>query len=257
MGRNERGVALLIVLLVTTLLIALIFEFAYGTRVSLRAAMNFRDGERAALLARSGIAIFAKYQQLQDYIPQGQWSIIPVVSQGDTEVRVRWEDEAGKIRISDFRTGQVDRSKEAWFRELLTQTGVSQEVADRMFGDTPVKISLLSDLHQVMSDENYAKIAPYVTVYADSPGKININTASETVLKSVLQEGGEVGTILSDREDGPIQDLPSALNMTGNFTTTSTIVRVWCYATVGGYTKQAEAVVRSGNPYVILYWRML
>ena len=43
---NERGVALIIVLLVTALLIALIFEFAYGTRISLRAAVNFRDSQR-------------------------------------------------------------------------------------------------------------------------------------------------------------------------------------------------------------------
>ena len=52
---NERGVALLIVLLVTALLLALIFEFAYGTRVSLRAAVNSRDSQRAYFLARSGV----------------------------------------------------------------------------------------------------------------------------------------------------------------------------------------------------------
>ena len=57
---NERGVALLIALLVTTLLIALVFEFAYGTRVSLRAAVNFRDGQRAFYLARSGVNFAGK-----------------------------------------------------------------------------------------------------------------------------------------------------------------------------------------------------
>ena len=52
---NEHGVALIIVLLVTALLIALIFEFTYGTRVSLRAAVNYRNSERAHYLARSGV----------------------------------------------------------------------------------------------------------------------------------------------------------------------------------------------------------
>ncbi len=45
--RNDRGVALLVTLLITALLIALIFEFAYATRISLQGAVNFRDGQRA------------------------------------------------------------------------------------------------------------------------------------------------------------------------------------------------------------------
>ncbi len=60
--QSNRGIALLVVLLVTALLIALIFEFAYGTRVSLRGAVNFRNSQRAYFLARSGVAIFTRFK---------------------------------------------------------------------------------------------------------------------------------------------------------------------------------------------------
>ncbi len=247
---NDRGVALLIVLLVTALLVALVFEFAYGTRVSLRAAVNFRDSQRAYFLARSGLKVFLKYQQLKENTPQGEWTVVPIVSAGDTELRMRWEDEAGKIKIGPE---AVDPTKQEWFRQLLTETGVSQEIADRMFGSPPLRISLLSELHQLISDEEYGKIERYVTVY--STGAININTASETVLKSVLKnKSPSPEEILMLRRDKPIgTPLPTDINNT-NFATTSTISKVQFYATVGGYTKQVEAVVNAG---IVQYWRAL
>ena len=60
-SRDDRGVALIIVLLVTALLIALIFEFAYGTRISLRATVNFRNSQRAYYLARSGVNFVGRF----------------------------------------------------------------------------------------------------------------------------------------------------------------------------------------------------
>src|SRR5512139_2607372 len=84
--RNDRGVALLIVLLVTALLVALVFEFAYATRVSLRAAVNFRDSQRAYYLARSGVNFagrflveYKKNGKLQDHLEQ-DWLPVPFVS---------------------------------------------------------------------------------------------------------------------------------------------------------------------------------
>ena len=108
-NRNERGVALLIALLVMTLLMALVMEFAYGTRVSMRAAANFRDGRRAAHLARSGVNVAGKIlaellrnNRPQDSLEQREWQIVPVMTGDDTELRVRWEDEAGKVSIASL-----------------------------------------------------------------------------------------------------------------------------------------------------------
>lgn len=98
---NERGVALLIVLLVTALLIALVFEFFYATRISLNSATNFRDGERAAFLARSGINLFIKYgDKLRQLIPQAEWGAVPGLDEEDTDIRIMWVDQRGLINVN-------------------------------------------------------------------------------------------------------------------------------------------------------------
>src|SRR5512135_1441071 len=89
--RNNRGIALLIVLLVTALLIALVFEFAYATRISLNSAMNYRDGERAYFLALTGINAFkASGQNLRDMFPAGQWQPVPLMTDTDTQIMLKW-----------------------------------------------------------------------------------------------------------------------------------------------------------------------
>ncbi len=243
---RDRGVALLIVLLVTALLIALIFEFAYGTRVSLRGAVNFRDSQRAYFLARSGVAIFMKFPELKELVPHGEWGVVPVISAGDTEVRVRWVDERSKVNVND-----VNSTRE-WVAQLFSQRGISTDVVrqvQELRKEGPLK--LLSELHKVMSDEDYNKVAKFLTVSPDNI--ININTASEEVLNSVLNDPLTVGTILTRRKDKPIESLGDVgLNQQNTSTYIKSILSyldtkngtlmVYSHATVGGYTKQIELI---------------
>ncbi len=259
-SNNNRGVALLIALLVTTLLMALIVEFAYGTRVSLRAAVNFRDSQRAYFLARSGVNFAGKILaenlkngKLQDNLEQREWQVVPIVSEGDTELRVRWEDEAGKINIAPpFYNNNQD-----WFGELLFNTVVSQEVVDKIKDATGNKVYLLGQLHQVMSDEEYGKVQDFLTTY--SAGAINVNTATETVLRSVLK--GKIATpdfIMMKRKDKPIPDLGGMDINNERYSTTSNTFFVQSYATVGGYTKKAEAMItRHSGGFTVQYWKIL
>jgi len=250
---NSRGVALLIVLLVTALLLALIFEFAYATRVSLRSAVNFRDSQRAYFLARSGMAIFSKFKELQETIPQGEWGVVPIISTGETMVRLRWEDEKGKVNINTVNTTM------GWVvEELFSQQKVGSDVLQRvetLRKEGPFK--LLSELHKAMPDEDYAKVARFLTVYSDN--KININTASEEVLNSILKDNRvAAGMIINSRKKKPIESLGEVgltqqntkTEIIANLTTASDSRTVYSFATVGGYTKQIEAVGAS-------YWRVL
>jgi type II secretory pathway component PulK len=247
---NNRGVALLIVLLVTALLIALIFEFAYATRVSLRAAVNFRDSQRAYFLARSAVNVFAKSKDLQDSIPHGEWGVVPIVSEGDTELRIRWEDENGKIDINMTNSSLLD----IWMGELFSQQGVDQSLLERLRGlkkERGNTIPLITDLHLIMSDEEFNKIQSYLTVY--STKQINVNTASEVVLKSVLRDKTpSAETVLTNR---PLLGLSDDIN-NSNFTITNSVFKVYAYATVGGYTRQIEAVVNRGST-TPRYWRVM
>ncbi len=258
---KNRGVALLIVLLVTALLIALIFEFSYATRISLNSAVNFRDSQRAYFLARSGVYLFAKYPQLQENLPQGEWFTPPVASGGDTVVRIKWEDEGGKIPIPI-----VVRGNDAYKRlqQLFEIKAVSQNVLDNEIVEKK-NFYLLSELHEVMSDEDYGKVKDFLTV-APVP-KININTASPEVLQSLCRslgkDDGIVSLIINRRNDTPFASTSDITNMSGMdllvasyLDVTSNFCTVYSYATVGGYTKQIEAIITK-NPFSVLYWRSL
>jgi type II secretory pathway component PulK len=246
--KNNRGVALLIVLLVTALLIALVFEFAYATRVSLRAAVNFRDSQRAYFLARSGVNYFIKNAAyIKDNLPQNESAIVPFVSAGDTELRIKWEDEMGKINISD---NQITYDR---LDSLFELKAVDHAVLDRMRETAKENgnFKLLSELHEVMSDEEFDKVKDYLTVYTGQ--LINIYTASEDVLKSAGVGDAAIITIIADRKNKTEKPVSEYGLNSANFTATSSISRVVSYATVGGYTKRVEAVT-GGNQS---YWREL
>jgi len=265
---NNRGVALIIVLLVTALLIALIFEFAYGTRVSLRAAVNFRNSQRAYFLARSGLGYFAKYPELRDFIEQRDCKPLPYVSEGDREVVLCWEDESGKIDISQVNTADQQRFNRQ--TNLFFNRGVDQKVLTDislwMTENRVNRFSLLSELHQFMKDEEFGKVKDFLTV--SQPAKINVNTASLDVLKSVFQSvgysGGAAESIAEKRTAEPFTEttlqsyltMNSLSNVSSAVTTTSDLFKVNLFATVGGFTRHIEAIVRlSGPAYTVNYWR--
>ncbi len=273
---NDRGVALLIALVVTTLLIALVFEFAYGTRVSLRAAVNFRDSQRAYYLARSGVFIFNKYRELQDLVPEGTWGVVPVVSEGDTELRIKWEDEAGKIRVLDIKN--KNGISYPMMEGLFESKGISREVRDRMLDpESDIQnLKLLSGLHKYMSDEEFDRVKDFLTIYSPADNKININTASPEVLESLGIAAGAVSLIVAQRNKEPYKDHAVVSGLSGvngvnvarmqgnnpiaNFLKESSdVLKVSSSATVGGYTKIVEAVIdrSSTSRAPLLYWRAM
>jgi len=273
-ARNDRGVALLIVLLVTALLIALIFEFSYATRISLNSAVNFRDSQRAFFLARAGINAFIKYgQRLRDIIPPGEWSPVPMIGEGDASIMIKWEDESGKIKINDIKK---DTATLMVARALFENVkGIDTAVVDRL-ADPQSDISnltLLSGLHQYMSDEYFNKVYESLTVASVSQNKvsININTASADVLQSLGINALDAQRIITERKTTPYTDADlgitgklssiigniqiNRLNLSTYLTTKSSgYYKIFTYATVGGYTKQVEAIV-NGNTFS--YWRSL
>lgn len=267
---NNRGVALLIVLLVTALLTALIVEFAYGTRVSLRSAVNFRDSERAYFLARSGVnfagALLSdnlKKGKLQDNLEQREWQVVPIVSTGDTELRFRSEDEGGKISIST-----VVKENDAYKRlvKLFEILAINQDALDQII-PSPTdsgKFYLITELHQFLSDEEFGKIKDLVTVSPVS--KININTAPSEVLQSIGLSPELAGMIVERRNSEPFKKLdevnaflgPDKAYIVALLDVTSNVFKVNSFATVGGYTKQVEAVIeRTVSGFNVKYWRAL
>jgi general secretion pathway protein K len=267
MMKNNRGVALLIVLLVTALLTALIFEFAYGTRVSLRSAVNFRDRERAYFLARSGVNFAGALlvdnlnkKKLQDNLEQRDWQIVPVITGSDAELRVRWEDEGGKINISTVFKGNDAYKQLGKLFEILA---ISQDMLDRMV-ENKKNFFLITELHQVLSDEEFRKLKNFVTVSTET--KVNINTASSEVLQSLGLSAGMASMVVEKRNTEPFKSQkevndflgPENTIVAGLLSLTSDVFKVNSFATVGGYTKQVEAVIRrTASGSTVNYWRAL
>ena len=101
----------------------------------------------------------------------------------DTELRVRWEDEGGKINISN-----VIKGSDAYNRLviLFTNLEVNQEILDRISAwmiEEKRSFYLLTELHQFLSDEEFRKVQDALTLAPVT--QININTASADVLQSL------------------------------------------------------------------------
>lgn len=280
---DERGVALIIVLLVTALLIALVFEFAYATRISLRAAVNYRDSERAYYLARSGVNVAGRYlaynlktdatgsNHKYERLEQKEWQPVPFQAGADASVVVRWDDESAKIRITDV---QVNRIRQNMLRSLFeVQKGIDTTVLDRMMENTSTvsRLKLLTGLHQYMTDEDYKKVFRLLTV-VPVINNVNINTASEDVLMSMGISSSAASLIINDRQKAPITDLTNyaplsnvmieGSKVTNFMTDSSDIFTVYSSATVGGYEKTVQAVIQrnAGGTFTVLnnyYWTVL
>ncbi len=111
--KSERGVALVITLLMVALLVALILEFDASTRNELKAATNFRDGMKASYLAKAGVAaaqaimeedtkIDGMFGRKSDTLFEVWATPLPNYPIGDGVVSVSVTDEAGKLNLNDL-----------------------------------------------------------------------------------------------------------------------------------------------------------
>jgi general secretion pathway protein K len=110
---DERGIALLLTLLVLTLLVALILEFDAEARREYRDAAAFRDNFKATVLARAAVQAARGVLQ-QDFLKDKQtgqsfdaltdlWAF-PITNYpiGDGLLNAKIEDERGKLNLNDL-----------------------------------------------------------------------------------------------------------------------------------------------------------
>lgn len=217
---NERGIALLVTLLVLVLVVALAFEiFRLGARAAQTGAYA-RDSIRCALLAEGGIgaakialrvdARANEYDTLDEI-----WSRpAPPIDLGDGIVVATIEDEERKINLNKLvlpNGNAPDEQRLAVFRRLLDILGIDGSVADAVvdwldnddvpraggaespyYQGLPYPYRAKNDLFDTLDElrlvrgvtpEVFEKLRPFVTVL--SSGKVNLNTAPKEVLMSL------------------------------------------------------------------------
>jgi general secretion pathway protein K len=221
--KNEEGVALVLTLLITAILVTVIVEANYSTQVDLRIAGNFRNDLQAGYLAKSGVNIAISYLKYDventdtDNLDEDWAKDYPPIPVGDGFVWVVTEDEHAKINLNEVvkEDGKVDEK----IRDILIRMFEAADVdvwildavidwidpdddplpdgaEDSYYGslDPPYEckdapLDILSELRMIkgVTDEVYGKISKYLTIYSKD-GIININTVSPEVLM-FLDEG--------------------------------------------------------------------
>ena len=235
---NERGIALLVTLLILVLVVALAHEvFRIGAQSAQTGAYG-RDSIRCILLAEGGtgaarIALRVDARDNQYDTLDEIWSRAALpITLGDGEVRVTIEDEERKIdlnRIMLPNGNATDDRRLAVFQRLLDTLGIDRAVADAVVDwldndDNPrvggaesswylglpgpyrAKNDLFDTTGELrlvrgVTDEVFEKLRPFVTV--SSSGLVNINTAPKEVLMSLsagtdLNEGGAIDASTAD-----------------------------------------------------------
>ena len=239
---NEKGIALLVTLLILVLIVALVYEvFRIGAQSAQTGAYG-RDSIRCILLAEAGtgaariaLRVDARDNQYDTLDEVWSRSALPITL-GDGEVSVTIEDEERKINLNRLMLPNgiaPDPRRLAVFQRLLDILGIDPSVADAIvdwldrdenprvggaessyYLGLPNPYRAKNDLFDTIGElrlvrgvtsEVFDKLLPFVTV--SSSGMVNLNTAPKEILMS-LSAGTDLagaGAIDSTAADEIIQ----------------------------------------------------
>jgi general secretion pathway protein K len=180
---DERGIALLLVLLVLTLLVALILEFDAEARREYRDAAAFRDNFKAAVLARAAVQAargtlqqdLAKDRQAGKFFdaPTDLWAL-PIKDYviGDGLLTAQIEDERGKLNLNDLAAGGdaiAKKAKVQRFKRLFELLQIKPDLVDAIVDwvdqdETPEPAGAESLYYQTLRPSYRAANAPLQTL---------------------------------------------------------------------------------------------
>lgn len=160
--RNERGVALLIVLIIVALLTITVTEFTYSVQIDQHRTRNAMHAMQASLLARSGVNIMEGFL-LQDGIePSRQdvtwfaeewWLQLNEFCAGlaldpSTLIRCRVRDESGKINVN--KTYELPRQAQV---QAVTQSAVVRDALRCIFERRGIDVGIVDQLVEYWQQE--------------------------------------------------------------------------------------------------------
>jgi general secretion pathway protein K len=148
---NERGIALLIVLIVVSLLTITVTEFTYSVQLDQHRTRNAIYALQAQLLARSGINLAEGYLMMDDQAQydaytEDWWVQLNEFCQGmqledSMRVRCRVRDESGKLNINNTR-GQLRRTT----AQAVTSDAILRDAMRCMFQHRNIPVDIVDRL---------------------------------------------------------------------------------------------------------------
>lgn len=250
-GASQGGFVLIAVLLVTVVLVAVVAEFAYNIYLSTARAANFRDSQRAGILADKGVELAgAALEELLKARPNltiEKEGLVFLKTEGDMTVSIRIVDESGKVSLRTVyeKNGVKNAAVHGEYSRLLKNLDVAEghrledsladwidsddepraygaEAADYYFTlqrpYTPANGYLKSTDELLMikdyTPDTFSKISPFVSPY-NTDGRVNINTAPLEVLLTLSDEmtGQLARKVIDFRKDRPFKDISDIMKV--------------------------------------------
>lgn len=234
--RNEKGMALLLVLVVIALLSALLTEFSFSTLVDLRATETFRDRTRAYYLARGGIeaARMILQEDVNDFDHPSEFWGDPManVPAGEGDVSLTISDLSGYFNVNSVADNRgnplpgyhrfialceevldIDRLQGQemadalvnWFNADRTKVTPDDSYYSGLqppYSRKGAKLDTLDELYLIrgFDAELVRRLQAYLRVSGEEP--INVNTAPAEVLYAWQFSAAEENVeIIFDRQD--------------------------------------------------------
>lgn len=239
MIKNEKGIVLIVVLLITALLVAMVVEFAYNVYTTTSASYNYKDRQNLSFLAKSGINIAASFISniSTDYTYPGKivYSTDKLDKDFEGDVTIEVEDENAKFNVNTiaYDNGLVNKDKYEMFKRLLSSLSLDEDLANRILdwidkdkephltdSESGAKNAPLYSVDELLMipefpKSAYKKLSPYITVYSN--GLININSAEKPVLMCLSEDITEdlAQRIISYREITPFKEKSDILKVAG------------------------------------------
>jgi len=247
--RKERGIAMVLVLAVTALLVALVVEGMAQARLGLRREENARDYTRAYYLAWAGIEAAGlllardRAESSIDHLQERWAQPLGPYPVGDGEVSVSIVSADGRLNLNDLigRDGKLDEEFAAILRRLYERLGLQPELVDALVDwidpdEVPTgsagaesdyysalphpyrsKNTWLDSLQELPAVRGYdekvlERLRPYVSALPP-PTLLNVNTAPPEVLAALdpaLSEA-EVNAIVTVRSATPFATVDNLL----------------------------------------------
>jgi general secretion pathway protein K len=180
---DERGVALLLAILVLALLVALILEFDSDARREYREAAAFRDNFKATVLTRAAVQAARAVLQ-QDHLRDKQtgqmydstmdlWAFpIQKYAIGDGLMTAQIEDERSKVNLNDLAAAvdpNVKKTKVLRLKRLFTLLQINPDLVDAIVDwvdtdDIPEATGAESVYYQALRPSYRAANAPLQTL---------------------------------------------------------------------------------------------
>lgn len=293
---DNKGMALVLTLLVVTLITAMIVEFAYAVYTGTNALNNWQTSQKLSIAARSGTKLASRlitealsgspkaypgYRVFSHAIPSKDY---------EGTITIRIEDENAKFNINRLGSpfgglGDKDRAPYASFVRLLESIELKKDVAIRIADwiDTDKEprlqdsekdaknapLDCIEELLEIpgIGKETYERLLPYVTIYGD---RVNINSAGLPVLQSL---SGAVSKdlaqrIITYRENTPfeldadIRKVPgfesgAGSGLLGYIDVKGRYFRVVATAESNGIRRVIDSIIETSGGNVVRYWKEL